>query len=206
MHAQIVAEKYLRASGLDYTIVRPGGLKVGRHRSSQSTQTGTRPSPSPSPRRAARETARLAGCGGGEAPMGSGGVGSAEQTRDDCDGALATSPNPIRAAIRSAPLVVVSPLASNACRTGDAAVVADALTRRRTRAARPAAAMRDAQATPPTGELVVAKEDTLNAGEVSRDLVADVVVAALFDGKGSNKVVEIVEGDVPKLPLDKWFA
>ena len=30
---------------------------------------------------------------------------------------------------------------------------------------------------------------------VSRDLVADVSVAALFDAKASNKVVEIVESD-----------
>ena len=59
----------------------------------------------------------------------------------------------------------------------------------------------------PTGELVVAKEDTLNAGEVSRDLVADVCVAALFDSKSTNKVVEIIEGDgSPKLPESKWFA
>ena len=63
------------------------------------------------------------------------------------------------------------------------------------------------KATPPTGELIVAKEDTLNAGEVSRDLVADVCVAALFDGKSTNKVVEIIEGDgSPKLPESKWFA
>ena len=47
----------------------------------------------------------------------------------------------------------------------------------------------------PTGPLVVAKEDTLNSGEVSRDLVADVCVAAVFDAKASNKVVEIIEKD-----------
>ncbi|KAH8086143.1 divinyl chlorophyllide a 8-vinyl-reductase [Aureococcus anophagefferens] len=51
------------------------------------------------------------------------------------------------------------------------------------------------KAKPPTGPLVVAKEDTLNSGEVSRDLVADVCVAAVFDAKASNKVVEIIEKD-----------
>ena len=35
----------------------------------------------------------------------------------------------------------------------------------------------------------------LNSGEISRDLVADVSVAALFDAKARNKVVEIVESD-----------
>merc|ERR1719353_719758 len=44
------------------------------------------------------------------------------------------------------------------------------------------------KADPPTGALFV-------SGEISRDLVADVSVAALFDGKASNKVVEIVESD-----------
>ena len=63
------------------------------------------------------------------------------------------------------------------------------------------------KATPPTGELIVSKEDTLNAGEVSRDLVADVCVAALFDAKSANKVIEIIEGEgSPKLPESKWFA
>ena len=38
-------------------------------------------------------------------------------------------------------------------------------------------------------------ENTLNSGEISRDLVADVSVAALFDAKASNTVVEIVEID-----------
>jgi len=51
------------------------------------------------------------------------------------------------------------------------------------------------KAKPPTGPLVVAKEDTLNSGEVSRDLVADVCVAALTDAKAKNKVVEIIEGE-----------
>ena len=47
----------------------------------------------------------------------------------------------------------------------------------------------------PTGALFVSGENTLNSGEISRDLVADVSVAALFDAKASNKVVEIVESD-----------
>ena len=41
----------------------------------------------------------------------------------------------------------------------------------------------------------MAPENSLNAGEVSRDLVADVAVAAVFDAKAKNKVVEIVESD-----------
>ena len=51
------------------------------------------------------------------------------------------------------------------------------------------------KADPPTGALYVAPENSLNAGEVSRDLVADVAVAAVFDAKAKNKVVEIVESD-----------
>lgn len=51
------------------------------------------------------------------------------------------------------------------------------------------------KADPPTGALFVSGENTLNSGEISRDLVADVSVAALFDGRASNKVVEIVESD-----------
>jgi len=47
----------------------------------------------------------------------------------------------------------------------------------------------------PTGALFVSGENTLNSGEISRDLVADVSVAALFDAKASNAVVEIVESD-----------
>jgi hypothetical protein len=35
----------------------------------------------------------------------------------------------------------------------------------------------------------------LNAGEISRDLVADVVVASLTDPKASNKVLEIIEDE-----------
>ena len=51
------------------------------------------------------------------------------------------------------------------------------------------------KAKPPTGALVVSGEDTLLAGEVSRDLVADVCIASLTDPKASNKVLEIVEDE-----------
>ena len=53
----------------------------------------------------------------------------------------------------------------------------------------------------------MAKEDTLNSGEVSRDLVADVSIAAVFDGKASNKVVEIIEDEKAKSEAkSEWFA
>lgn len=51
------------------------------------------------------------------------------------------------------------------------------------------------KAQPPTGPLIISGEDTLNAGEVSRDLVADVCVASLTDPKASKKVLEIIEDD-----------
>ncbi|CAE7835836.1 unnamed protein product [Symbiodinium sp. CCMP2592] len=55
--------------------------------------------------------------------------------------------------------------------------------------------------------MFVGKEDTLNSGEVSRDLVADVSIAAVFDGKASNKVVEIIEDDKAKsLSQSEWFV
>merc|ERR1712127_105463 len=47
----------------------------------------------------------------------------------------------------------------------------------------------------PTGALQISGEDTLNSGEISRDLVADVCVASLTDSKASNKVLEIIEDD-----------
>jgi uncharacterized protein YbjT (DUF2867 family) len=47
----------------------------------------------------------------------------------------------------------------------------------------------------PTGALSINGEDTLNAGEISRDLVADVAVASLTDPKTSNKVLEIIEDE-----------
>jgi hypothetical protein len=46
-----------------------------------------------------------------------------------------------------------------------------------------------------TGALFISGEDTLNAGEISRDLVADVCVASLTDAKASNKVLEIIEDE-----------
>lgn len=48
----------------------------------------------------------------------------------------------------------------------------------------------------PTGALFVSAENTVQTGQISRDLVASVSVAALFDAKASNKVVEIVERNV----------
>jgi len=48
---------------------------------------------------------------------------------------------------------------------------------------------------PPTGALQISSEDTLNSGEISRDLVADVCVASLTDLKANNKVLEIIEND-----------
>jgi uncharacterized protein YbjT (DUF2867 family) len=51
------------------------------------------------------------------------------------------------------------------------------------------------KAKPPSGPLVISGEDTLNAGEISRDLVADVCVASLSDSKASNKVLEIIESE-----------
>merc|ERR1712238_86275 len=51
------------------------------------------------------------------------------------------------------------------------------------------------KAKPPAGPLVISGEDTLNAGEISRDLVAYVCVASLSDAKASNKVLEIIESE-----------
>jgi len=51
------------------------------------------------------------------------------------------------------------------------------------------------KAKPPTGALKISGEDTLNSGEISRDLVADVCVASLTDAKATNKVLEIIEDD-----------
>lgn len=47
----------------------------------------------------------------------------------------------------------------------------------------------------PTGSLKILAEDTKNAGEISRDLVADVCVASITDKKASNKVLEIIEDE-----------
>jgi len=51
------------------------------------------------------------------------------------------------------------------------------------------------KAKPPSGSLRISGEDTLVAGEISRDLVADVCVASLTDKKASNKVLEIIEDE-----------
>lgn len=51
------------------------------------------------------------------------------------------------------------------------------------------------KAKPPTGALKISGEDTLNSGEISRDLVADVCIASLTDIKAKNKVLEIIEDD-----------
>lgn len=51
------------------------------------------------------------------------------------------------------------------------------------------------KAKPPTGALRISGEDTLNSGEISRDLVADVCVASLTDAKAANRVLEIIEDD-----------
>lgn len=51
------------------------------------------------------------------------------------------------------------------------------------------------KAKPPTGALKISGEDTLNSGEISRDLVADVCVASLTDAKATNKILEIIEDD-----------
>ncbi len=51
------------------------------------------------------------------------------------------------------------------------------------------------KAKPPTGPLKISGEDTLNAGEISRDLVADVCVACLTDERAKNKVLEIIEDE-----------
>mmetsp|Transcript_8080 Transcript_8080/g.22424 ORF Transcript_8080/g.22424 Transcript_8080/m.22424 type:complete len:312 (+) Transcript_8080:59-994(+) len=47
----------------------------------------------------------------------------------------------------------------------------------------------------PTGALSINAEDTLNSGEISRDLVAEVCIASLKDPKASNKVLEIIEDE-----------
>jgi nucleoside-diphosphate-sugar epimerase len=64
------------------------------------------------------------------------------------------------------------------------------------------------KAQPPSGKLVISGENTLNSGEISRDTVADVCVAAVFDSASKNKVVEIFESEeagATAPPKDKWF-
>ncbi|KAG6594477.1 putative protein, chloroplastic, partial [Cucurbita argyrosperma subsp. sororia] len=60
---------------------------------------------------------------------------------------------------------------------------------------------------PPTGNLVMAAEDTLYEGSISRDLVAEVAVEALVRPEASYKVVEIVSrADAPKLSYEDLFG
>ena len=54
------------------------------------------------------------------------------------------------------------------------------------------------KADPPAGSLLTSGENTLNIGEISRDLVAEVCVKALSDAKSANAVLEIVEQEKPK--------
>jgi len=64
------------------------------------------------------------------------------------------------------------------------------------------------KATPPSGALVVSAENTLNKGEVSRDLVASVCIQALFAAKSANRVVELYESEEDGAvapPADQWF-
>jgi nucleoside-diphosphate-sugar epimerase len=64
------------------------------------------------------------------------------------------------------------------------------------------------KAQPPSGNLVISGENTLNSGEISRDTVADVCVAAVFDPASKDKVVEIFESEekgASAPPKDKWF-
>lgn len=64
------------------------------------------------------------------------------------------------------------------------------------------------KATPPSGKLVVSGENTLNSGEVSRDLVAEVCIQALFTPQSKNRVVELYENEddgASDVPKEKWF-
>mmetsp|Transcript_55996 Transcript_55996/g.112217 ORF Transcript_55996/g.112217 Transcript_55996/m.112217 type:complete len:292 (+) Transcript_55996:58-933(+) len=64
------------------------------------------------------------------------------------------------------------------------------------------------KASPPSGKLVVAQGNTLNSGEVSRDLVAAVCIQALFAGASKDKIVELYENEedgAVEAPKEKWF-
>ncbi|XP_031474687.1 uncharacterized protein At2g34460, chloroplastic [Nymphaea colorata] len=60
---------------------------------------------------------------------------------------------------------------------------------------------------PPNGNIVMKPEDTLSAGSISRDQVAEVAVEALLYPEASYKVVEIVSrADAPKLSFGEMFG
>merc|ERR1712125_24093 len=58
------------------------------------------------------------------------------------------------------------------------------------------------KAQPPADKLQVYPENTLNSGEISRDLVADVLVGALSNPDLKNKVVEIIEAGTLSTVVD----
>ncbi len=60
---------------------------------------------------------------------------------------------------------------------------------------------------PPEGQIVYGKANTLFGGSISRYSVAEVCVAALTSKAASNKVVELVaEPDAPKVSFEQGFA
>ncbi|CAN0853912.1 Uncharacterized protein At2g34460, chloroplastic [Linum grandiflorum] len=60
---------------------------------------------------------------------------------------------------------------------------------------------------PPSGNLVMEPEDTLSAGSISRDVVAEVAVEALTCKESSYKVVEIVSRpEAPKRSYEDLFG
>lgn len=60
---------------------------------------------------------------------------------------------------------------------------------------------------PPSGNIVMASEDTLSEGSISRDQVAETAVEALLKPESSFKVVEIVaRQDAPKRLFDELFS
>lgn len=60
---------------------------------------------------------------------------------------------------------------------------------------------------PPSGNILLAKEDTLFEGSVSRDIVAKVAVDSLSIPEASSKVVELVsKPDVPAKSIRELFA
>ncbi|KAL9242644.1 hypothetical protein vseg_016627 [Gypsophila vaccaria] len=60
---------------------------------------------------------------------------------------------------------------------------------------------------PPSGNIVMEREDTLSGGSISRDQVAEVAVEALSCPEASYKVVEIIaKPEAPKRSLEELFA